>query len=99
MIGKTEPWLWWWCSGDSLGIRPDELDERQRDQRQAAGREPRDGQCIGLHFLPGEERTEDGRPEDGAEDRSEQDVGDSARTPLGWIHVARSGADEERDAA
>ena len=63
--------------GDSLGIRTHELHHHERDECDAARREPGHGECVGLHFLPGEERAEDGRAEDRAEHRAEEHVGDA----------------------
>ena len=64
-----------------------------------AGRQPRHGQRVGVELAPGEQRAEHGRAEDRAEHRAEQHVGDAAGAPLGRVHVARRGADQQRDPA
>ena len=61
---------------DPLRIGSHELHEHERHQRDPSRGEPGDGERVGLDLLAGEHRAEDGRPEDRAEDRSEQDCRD-----------------------
>jgi len=85
--------------GDRLRVRADERDEPERDQADPAGRQPRHRQSVCRQVAPREQRPEHRRAEDRAEDGAEEDVGDPARAPLRRVHVARRGADQQRDAA
>ena len=63
----------------------------------AAGRQPRHGQRRGVDLAAREQRPEHRGPEDRAEHRAEQHVGDPARAALRRVHVARRRADQQRD--
>ena len=74
--------------------------ERERDDARAAGaRATAPRARPASSSLAGEERPEDGGPEDRAEDGAEEHERDPARAPLRRVHVAGRGAREQHDAA
>ena len=85
--------------GDLLRVRPHEQHEQARHECDPAGGEPRHGQRGGVELAAGEQRAEDRRAEDRPEHRAEQHVRDAERAPLRRVHVARRGADQQRDPA
>jgi hypothetical protein len=84
---------------DLLRVGTDESDDRRRADADRCGCEPRNGEVVRSEILPREERAEDGRPEDRAEHRAEQHVGDAARAAQGRIHVSGGSSNEQRRGA
>jgi hypothetical protein len=84
---------------DALRIRPDEQHEQEPHRHEAGRRHPRHGEGVAVELPPAEERAEDRRPENGAEDRPEEDERDPPRAAGGRVHVTGGSASEQRDAA
>ena len=81
---------------DRARVGPHRQHHGERDERDPGRHQPRHGQRVGVDPAVGEERGEDGRPQDGADDRPGEHVGDPPRPPRRGVHVAGRGADQER---
>ncbi len=85
--------------GDPLRVGAHEQHEHQRDEHEAAGRQPQQRERVAVEVAPVQQRAEHERAEDGAEHGAEQHERDPVRALLGRVHVARRGAREQRGAA
>ncbi|MEX0816777.1 MAG: hypothetical protein WD027_04990 [Gaiellales bacterium] len=85
--------------GDALRIRADEEHQQESYGHEAGRCDPRQGEGVAVEVPPAEERAEDGRPENGAEDRPEEDERNPPRAAGGRVHVTGGSASEQRDAA
>ena len=85
--------------GDPLRVGPHEQHDRQRDEHEAAGRQPQQRERVAVERAPVQQRAEHERAEDRPEHGAEQHQRDPVRAMLGRVHVARRGAGEQRGAA